>query len=119
MVDVLEELQWRGLIAQHSDIDELRKALNEEKISFYCGFDPTAASLHHGHLVAVKMMRHLQMAGHRPIVLVGGATGLIGDPRPKGSAPSTHVRPLRNGPNRCAISWNPCLISTAKTRPLP
>lgn len=84
MVDVLEELQWRGLIAQHSDIDELRKALNEEKISFYCGFDPTAASLHHGHLVAVKMMRHLQMAGHRPIVLVGGATGLIGDPRPKG-----------------------------------
>ncbi|WP_455952552.1 tyrosine--tRNA ligase [Arcanobacterium haemolyticum] len=84
MIDVLEELQWRGLIAQHSDIDELRKALNEEKISFYCGFDPTAASLHHGHLVAVKMMRHLQMAGHRPIVLVGGATGLIGDPRPKG-----------------------------------
>ncbi|WP_216378054.1 tyrosine--tRNA ligase [Arcanobacterium phocae] len=84
MADILDELQWRGLIAQHSDIDELRKALNEGSISFYCGFDPTAASLHHGHLVAVKMMRHLQMAGHRPIVLVGGATGLIGDPRPKG-----------------------------------
>ncbi|QJC21857.1 tyrosine--tRNA ligase [Arcanobacterium buesumense] len=84
MTDILEELQWRGLIAQHSDINELRKALNEGSISFYCGFDPTAASLHHGHLVAVKMMRHLQMAGHRPIVLVGGATGLIGDPRPKG-----------------------------------
>ncbi|QRV01456.1 tyrosine--tRNA ligase [Arcanobacterium phocisimile] len=84
MADILDELQWRGLIAQHSDIDELRKALSEGSISFYCGFDPTAASLHHGHLVAVKMMRHLQMAGHRPIVLVGGATGLIGDPRPKG-----------------------------------
>lgn len=84
MTDVLEELQWRGLIAQHTDWDELEKALDEGPITFYCGFDPTAASLHHGHLVAVKVMRHLQMAGHRPLVLVGGATGLIGDPRAKG-----------------------------------
>lgn len=84
MTDVLDELEWRGLIAQHTDIDELRKALNEGPITFYCGFDPTAPSLHHGHLVAVKLMRHLQMAGHNPIVLVGGATGLIGDPRAKG-----------------------------------
>lgn len=84
MTDVLDELQWRGLVAQHTDIDELRKALNDGPLTFYCGFDPTAASLHHGHLVAVKVMRHLQMAGHHPLVLVGGATGLIGDPRPKG-----------------------------------
>ena len=84
MTDVLDELQWRGLVAQHTDIDELRRALNEGPLTFYCGFDPTAASLHHGHLVAVKVMRHLQMAGHHPIILVGGATGLIGDPRPKG-----------------------------------
>lgn len=84
MTDVLEELQWRGLIAQHTDWEELEKALDEGPITFYCGFDPTAASLHHGHLVAVKVMRHLQMAGHRPLVLVGGATGLIGDPRAKG-----------------------------------
>lgn len=84
VTDVLEELQWRGLIAQHTDWDELEKALDEGPITFYCGFDPTAASLHHGHLVAVKVMRHLQMAGHRPLVLVGGATGLIGDPRAKG-----------------------------------
>lgn len=84
VTDVLDELQWRGLIAQTSDFDELRKALCAGPVTFYCGFDPTAASLHHGHLVAVKVMRHLQMAGHNPLVLVGGATGLIGDPRAKG-----------------------------------
>ncbi|MGK2349373.1 tyrosine--tRNA ligase [Actinomyces sp. W5033] len=84
MTDILDELQWRGLIAQHSDIDELRKALDDGPLTFYIGFDPTAASLHHGHLVAVKVMRHLQLAGHHPLALVGGATGLIGDPRAKG-----------------------------------
>lgn len=84
MADVLEELQWRGLIKQHSDIDALREALEAGPITFYCGFDPTAPSLHHGHLVQVLMMRHLQNAGHHPIALVGGATGLIGDPRQSG-----------------------------------
>ncbi|WP_194786022.1 tyrosine--tRNA ligase [Actinomyces haliotis] len=84
MTDILDELQWRGLIAQHTDIDALREALNDGELTFYCGFDPTAPSLHHGHLVAVKVMRHLQMAGHHPLALVGGATGLIGDPRAKG-----------------------------------
>ena len=84
MTDILDELQWRGLIAQHTDIDALRTALADGELTFYCGFDPTAPSLHHGHLVAVKVMRHLQMAGHHPLALVGGATGLIGDPRTKG-----------------------------------
>ena len=84
MTDILDELQWRGLIAQHSDLDELRTALDNGPLTFYIGFDPTAASLHHGHLVAVKVMRHLQLAGHHPLALVGGATGLIGDPRAKG-----------------------------------
>lgn len=84
MTDVFEELQWRGLIAQHTDLDALRSALAEGPLTFYCGFDPTAPSLHHGHLVAVKVMRHLQLAGHHPLALVGGATGLIGDPRDKG-----------------------------------
>ncbi|WP_026427310.1 tyrosine--tRNA ligase [Actinomyces slackii] len=84
MTDILEELQWRGLIAQHTDIDALRAALTEGRITFYCGFDPTAPSLHHGHLVAVKVMRHLQLAGHHPLALVGGATGLVGDPRDRG-----------------------------------
>ena len=84
VTDILDELQWRGLIAQHTDIDALRAALTDGQLTFYCGFDPTAPSLHHGHLVAVKVMRHLQMAGHHPLALVGGATGLVGDPRDKG-----------------------------------
>ncbi|QPK93682.1 tyrosine--tRNA ligase [Actinomyces sp. zg-332] len=84
MTDLLEELKWRGLVAQHTDIDELSKLLNEGSITFYCGFDPTAASLHHGHLVQLVLMKHLQNAGHKPIALVGGGTGLIGDPRMSG-----------------------------------
>lgn len=81
MADIIDELEWRGLLAQHTDLEKLRQALASGPVTFYCGFDPTAASLHHGHLVQVLMMRHLQKAGHRPIALVGGATGLIGDPR--------------------------------------
>ena len=81
MSDLIDELTWRGLIKQHTDLDALRRALNEGPLTFYCGFDPTADSLHHGHLVQLIMMRHLQLAGHHPIALVGGATGLIGDPR--------------------------------------
>ncbi|MGO1563100.1 Tyrosyl-tRNA synthetase [Actinomycetales bacterium JB111] len=84
MTDVLDELQWRGLIAQHTDIDALRAALADGPVTYYCGFDPTAASLHHGHLVQLLLLRHLQNAGHRPIALVGGATGMIGDPRMSG-----------------------------------
>lgn len=82
--DVLEELQWRGLIAQHTDLQALSDALDEGSVTFYCGFDPTGPSLHHGHLVPVILMKHLQNAGHRPLALVGGATGLIGDPRASG-----------------------------------
>lgn len=84
MSHILDELQARGLIAQHTDLDELRETLDRGPITYYCGFDPTGPSLHHGHLVAVILMRHLQNAGHRPLVLVGGATGLIGDPRASG-----------------------------------
>lgn len=84
MSHILDELQARGLIAQHTDIDALRAAMDEGPITYYCGFDPTGPSLHHGHLVAVILMRHLQNAGHNPLVLVGGATGLIGDPRDSG-----------------------------------
>ncbi|QWW18765.1 tyrosine--tRNA ligase [Schaalia sp. 19OD2882] len=84
MTDILDELQWRGLLAQHTDIDALREHLSNGPVTFYCGFDPTAPSLHHGHLVQVLVMRHLQLAGHRPLALVGGATGQIGDPRQSG-----------------------------------
>lgn len=84
MTDVIDELQWRGLIRQHTDLEALRGVLNSGPVTFYCGFDPTAPSLHHGHLVQLILMRHLQNAGHRPLALVGGATGLIGDPRMSG-----------------------------------
>lgn len=81
---VLDELEWRGLIAQSTDRDQLSQVLSGDPISFYTGFDPTAASIHIGNLVSVILMRHLQAAGHHPYVLVGGATGLIGDPRQSG-----------------------------------
>jgi tyrosyl-tRNA synthetase len=80
-VTLVDDLQWRGLIQDSTDPDELRKALDDSSITFYVGFDPTAASLHVGHLVQVLTARRLQLAGHRPLLLVGGATGQIGDPR--------------------------------------
>ncbi|GAA4940149.1 hypothetical protein GCM10023238_02240 [Streptomyces heliomycini] len=82
MTDIVDELKWRGLFAQSTDEDALRKALADGPVTFYCGFDPTAPSLHVGHLVQVLTLRRLQQAGHRPLALVGGATGQIGDPRP-------------------------------------
>lgn len=77
-----EELKWRGLIAISTDEAELAKELNSGKLTFYIGFDPTAPSLHLGNLVQLLVMRRLQLAGHKPIVLIGGSTGLVGDPRP-------------------------------------
>jgi tyrosyl-tRNA synthetase len=79
---VWEELQWRGLVAISTDEKELAKSLNAGKLTFYIGFDPTAPSLHLGNLVQLLVMRRLQLAGHNPIVLIGGSTGLVGDPRP-------------------------------------
>jgi len=80
--DVIDELHRRGLIAQSTDEDALRASLAEGPVAFYCGFDPTAPSLHVGSLLQFMVLRALQRAGHQPVVLVGGATGLIGDPRP-------------------------------------
>ncbi|MFL1407647.1 tyrosine--tRNA ligase [Marinobacter sp. M1N3S26] len=84
MTDVVDELQWRGLVAQSTDEAALRDALAQGPVTYYCGFDPTAPSLHHGHLVQLILLRHLQQAGHRAVALVGGATGMIGDPRDSG-----------------------------------
>jgi tyrosyl-tRNA synthetase len=81
--DIIDELSWRGLIAVSTDLDELRLALKSGRITLYGGFDPTAPGLHIGNLVLLVTMRRLQLAGHRPIGLVGGATGLIGDPSGK------------------------------------
>ncbi|WP_440902055.1 tyrosine--tRNA ligase [Actinosynnema sp.] len=78
---ILDELTWRGLIAQSTDLDALRKDLDSGPLTLYCGFDPSAPSLHAGNLVPLLMLRRFQRAGHRPVILAGGATGMIGDPR--------------------------------------
>jgi tyrosyl-tRNA synthetase len=82
VTDIFDELQWRGLVAQSTDEAALREALAEGPLTLYCGFDPTAPSLHFGNLVQLVVLRHFQRAGHRVICLVGGSTGLIGDPKP-------------------------------------
>ena len=81
---LLDDLAWRGLIAHSTDLDALRDALSQGSVKFYVGFDPTAPSLHMGHLVQVLTARRLQLAGHLPFALVGGATGMIGDPKDSG-----------------------------------
>ena len=84
MTHILDELAWRGLVAQSTDEQALREALSAGPVTVYCGFDPTAPSLHHGNLVQLILLRHLQRAGHRVLALVGGAPGMIGDPRMSG-----------------------------------
>ncbi|KAA8969749.1 tyrosine--tRNA ligase [Mycobacterium sp.] len=81
---IVDELRWRGLIAQCTDLDALADEAARGPLTLYAGFDPTAPSLHAGHLVPLLTLRRFQQAGHRPIVLVGGATGMIGDPRDSG-----------------------------------
>ena len=82
--DIIEELSWRGLLAQSTDAGALSDHLKTGSRSLYCGFDPTAPSLHLGNLLQILTLRRFQLAGHRPIGLVGGATGLIGDPKMEG-----------------------------------
>ena len=77
---IYEELTARGLIAQVTDEEEIRELVNNGKATFYIGFDPTADSLHVGHFMALCLMKRLQMAGNKPIALLGGGTGMIGDP---------------------------------------
>lgn len=78
--ELLEDLKWRGLLYQQTDEEGLEKLLNEQKIALYCGVDPTADSMHIGHIVPLLTLRRFAMHGHRPILLLGGATGMIGDP---------------------------------------
>lgn len=80
--NVWDELVWRGLVHVSTDQEALRALLGGDPVTYYCGFDPTAASLHLGHLVQLLTLRRMQLAGHKPLGLVGGSTGLIGDPRP-------------------------------------
>ncbi|SQI21660.1 tyrosine--tRNA ligase [Corynebacterium jeikeium] len=81
--NIIDELQWRGLINQSTDLEALKEA-TQNPITLYCGFDPTGSSLHAGHLVPLIMLKRFQQFGHRPITLAGGATGMIGDPRDVG-----------------------------------
>ena len=82
MTDIVDDLKWHGLLALSTDEDALRKAFADGPVTFYVGFDPTAPSLHFGNLVQMIAARRLQEAGHTPLILVGGSTGLIGDPKP-------------------------------------
>lgn len=83
MASLLDDLRWRGIVYQETDAEGMEEVLSKEKISLYCGVDPTADSMHIGHLLPFLTLRRFQQHGHRPIVLVGGATGLIGDPSGK------------------------------------
>ncbi|HVU74423.1 MAG TPA: tyrosine--tRNA ligase, partial [Mycobacteriales bacterium] len=82
---LLEELDWRGQIAQVTDQEALEASLAQGPLTLYAGFDPTGDSLHVGHFVPIMLLRRFQLAGHRPLALVGGATGLIGDPSGRSS----------------------------------
>ncbi|HSF27099.1 MAG TPA: tyrosine--tRNA ligase [Actinomycetes bacterium] len=92
--ELLDDLQWRGLIVQSTDLGALREALDQGMLTYYCGFDPTAPSLHIGNLVQILTLRRLQLAGHRPLALVGGATGLIGDPGGRSTERTLNPREL-------------------------
>ena len=97
LMNIFEELKARGLVFQTTDEEALVKALTEGQVSYYSGYDPTADSLHLGHLVPILVMRHLQLAGHKPYALVGGATGLIGDPSFKDAERSLQTKDTVDG----------------------
>ena len=85
--EFLKELEWRGLINDCTDLEALDALMEEGNITLYCGFDPTADSLHIGSLLPILTLKRFQLAGHKPLALVGGATGLIGDPKPSAERP--------------------------------
>src|SRR5688572_27503534 len=93
-MNIYEELEWRGLVADCTDKPELLKRLATGPVTLYCGFDPTADSLHAGNLVPLLALRRFQMAGHHPIAVAGGATGLVGDPSGKTSERQLLTREL-------------------------
>jgi len=82
-MNLIEDFTWRGLINQCTDLDGLGTLINNEQVTLYCGFDPTADSLHVGHLIPMISLLRFKKHGHNPIALIGGATGLIGDPSGK------------------------------------
>ncbi len=106
---LLEDLQWRGLVAHSTDIEALGEALRADSVKFYVGFDPTAPSLHMGNLVQLTTARRLQDAGHTPYLLVGGATGMIGDPRDSGERSLNSLDTVRDWTDRVRRQIEPFL----------
>ncbi|MCT6848731.1 MAG: tyrosine--tRNA ligase, partial [Apilactobacillus kunkeei] len=84
-MDIIDDLQWRGAINQQTDAEGLKKEVNEKKIGLYAGIDPTGDSMHVGHLIPFMILKRFQLAGYKPVILIGGATGSIGDPSGKKS----------------------------------
>jgi tyrosyl-tRNA synthetase len=118
-VSLLEDFSWRGLIAASTDRDTLGAALDAGALSVYCGFDPTAPSLHHGHLMQLVTLRRFQRYGHRPIALVGGATGLIGDPKPTAERALNDPQVVAGWVERIRRQVEPFLDFTGETAPQP
>ena len=106
---LLDDLEWRGLIAHSTDRDALREALVEDSVRFYVGFDPTAPSLHMGNLVQILTAKRLQLAGHTPYALVGGATGMIGDPRDSGERTLNSLDTVKEWVEKVRVQIEPFL----------
>src|SRR5699024_11755009 len=96
-LDILQDLEQRGLIQQTTDMEGLKEHLKNTQVTLYCGFDPTADSLHIGHLLPLTMLKRFQKAGHKPIALIGGGTGMIGDPSGRDSERSLNTEETVNG----------------------
>lgn len=117
-MSILEDLQWRGLVADCTDLPALAKRLNEGPITLYCGFDPTGDSLHVGHLVPQLLLRRFQQAGHHPISLAGGATGMIGDPGGKSAERNLLTREqLNHNVGRIKVQLERLLDFNSSTNP--
>ena len=114
----IEELEWRGMI--HTIMPGAKEQLEKEQTTAYLGIDPTADSLHIGHLVGVMILKHFQMCGHRPLALVGGATGMIGDlGQIAGAQPARRKDPASQSGRRSNASWPNCSTSTPTPRTPP
>ena len=107
--NLFDDLEWRGLLAHTTDRDALRAALAEGSVRFYVGFDPTAPSLHMGNLVQLVTARRLQNAGHTPFALVGGATGMIGDPKESGERSLNSLDTVKDWTERVRAQVEPFL----------
>ena len=89
-VSIITDLEWRGAINQQTDAEGLEKLTEDKSIALYCGVDPTGDSMHIGHLIPFMILKRFQLAGHKPVVIIGGATGSIGDPSGRSSERSLH-----------------------------